>query len=29
MNDFLSKPIIISDLHKILLKFIPDEKILT
>jgi len=27
MNDFLAKPIIISDLHKILLKFIPKEKI--
>jgi CheY-like chemotaxis protein/anti-sigma regulatory factor (Ser/Thr protein kinase) len=27
MNDFLSKPIIISDLHHVLLKFIPPEKV--
>ncbi|MDR0271902.1 MAG: response regulator [Clostridiales bacterium] len=29
MNDFLSKPLIINTLHKILLKYIPQEKILT
>ncbi|MCL2049574.1 MAG: ATP-binding protein [Defluviitaleaceae bacterium] len=28
MDDFISKPIIIGDLHRILLKFIPAEKIM-
>jgi CheY-like chemotaxis protein len=29
MNDFLSKPILIKDLHRLLLKYIPPEKIST
>jgi len=28
MNDFLSKPIIINDLHRMLLRHVPEEKIL-
>jgi CheY-like chemotaxis protein len=28
MNDFLSKPIIINDLHKMILRYVPGEKII-
>jgi CheY-like chemotaxis protein len=28
MNDFLSKPIIINDLHRMLLKHVPEDKII-
>jgi CheY-like chemotaxis protein len=28
MNDFLSKPLIVNDLHKMLLKYIPHDRIL-
>jgi signal transduction histidine kinase/FixJ family two-component response regulator len=28
MNDFLSKPVIINELHRILLRFVPPEKIM-
>jgi CheY-like chemotaxis protein len=27
MNDFLSKPILINELHRMLLRFVPSEKI--
>ena len=29
MDDFLPKPIIVKNLHKILLKYIPPEKVVT